>query len=698
MFEISALRRRIVFSNVFAPWLAAGVIFLALTGCAESKAAQGHTPGAATPDAMVVAPPREPGPALQGRAHGEESAVTPSQRAQPPPDYNDHAPHDVPAVQQEDSPLVGEGGTQVLHNHYIANDNIAPPPLEERILKSEVIVLAQLLSAQSPDVLQLLMAGKPVPSPILTTYRFKALEYLKGAGPAEFELVGKTSNGNDDWDDGEALLFLNSQKESSASSAAASSGSDSPPQAFVFASVHEDHPDQYTINSRNPVWLPAAGAASVAAEGVQRASEETTYATDWDRTHSPYELHQKMATMTGQEIGEAIRNQGFVLDLDAGQPTGFMTLQEVTARIKWVKGDGTPEYDYCVERSINYLKHYRDVAAYFGEARTPQQSEKDFVPGSPGGSVVVDYGTIRERGYPKNFLTGEDAELFQGQIVDDNDDPTDGFKYQIINRRPLPFGNYAFTNHSRRHEFNVCGFAPVNNQLSFVVSATAPAGALHEAFFDPVAIGQGVGANATNGVLKPMAITAQGYAATVKSLVWQDKKVIMTLSPYVSLLGQTLDFIALDGTVSLSLEAKSATVDASAGTYTWSQATRPWNAGDRLMLRLHGPTVSIMDASGPEGKEVEFQVALSEAVDHEVRVSWKPEFYGSVQNYALATEYWHMSGELVFQPGQTSRSAEIYLNDDDWRERDEVFLVILSNPKGATIADGEGIMTIIDDD
>lgn len=690
---------RTAFWKVFTQWLLAAGVVLALAGCEESEPAKDHTPRSVGADTVAVSPHNEVGPVVRGSTAVGMPSTTSHQKV--PLTSQDVSPvRDQPSVQHSDKVPGNETASTVLHNHQMPlHYNAAARPLEERILKSQVIVRARLLSAQAPDVHRLVMEGKPLPPhPILTTYRFKALEYLKGAGPAEFEVAGQTSKSNGDWNDGEALLFLITREVALSSSASASSGNATPSQALVFASVHEDHPDEYAIDSLNPVWLPAARRAAAAARGSQPASTEMAYATDWNSKHSPYQMQKKLQSMTANEVLKSIDDQGFILDPDAGEPAGFVTLQEIKDTISWVKGDGTPEYDHCVERAVNYLKHYRDIAAYFGEPWRPGQSEEDAVSGSAGGSIVADYGTIRESGYPKNFLTGENAELFQGKIVDNDTEASNGFKYQIINRRPLPFGNYAFTNHSRRHEFKACGFAPVNNQLSFVVSATAPVGTLHEAFFDPAAIGQGVGANSDNGVLQPTAITAEGYATTIKSLVWQDKKVIMTLSPYVSLLGQTLDFIALDGTTALSLEAKSATVDTSAGTLAWSRATRPWSADDRLMLRLHGPTVSIMDASGMEGKAVDFQVALSEAVKYQVRVSWKVEFHGSAKNYAVPNEHWKMHGELVFQPGQTSRSAEVFLNDDDWLEDEEVFLVILSNPKGATIADGKGTMTIIDDD
>ena len=61
---------------------------------------------------------------------------------------------------------------------------------------------------------------------------------------------------------------------------------------------------------------------------------------------------------------------------------------------------------------------------------------------------------------------------------------------------------------------------------------------------------------------------------------------VLSLDPYASLDGYTLDFIALDGSVSLSLRVEDATIDSVTGTYSWPVADQPWANGDKLMLRI----------------------------------------------------------------------------------------------------------------
>ena len=77
---------------------------------------------------------------------------------------------------------------------------------------------------------------------------------------------------------------------------------------------------------------------------------------------------------------------------------------------------------------------------------------------------------------------------------------------------------------------------------------------MHEAFFDPVSIGSGVGADASNGVLALTAFTVGSTNTSLQSLKWESGSATLTLSALASLSGHTLDFIALDGTVALTLD------------------------------------------------------------------------------------------------------------------------------------------------
>ena len=121
---------------------------------------------------------------------------------------------------------------------------------------------------------------------------------------------------------------------------------------------------------------------------------------------------------------------------------------------------------------------------------------------------------------------------------------------------------------------------------------TAPDGTLHEAFFDPVMDGNAVAADSANGVLRPASFSgANGATTTIESIAWEPGTgatgtVKVALSPHTGIANHIVDFIALDGSVSLSLYVADATVDSVNSTLSWPVASQPWRSGDKLMLRI----------------------------------------------------------------------------------------------------------------
>ena len=120
----------------------------------------------------------------------------------------------------------------------------------------------------------------------------------------------------------------------------------------------------------------------------------------------------------------------------------------------------------------------------------------------------------------------------------------------------------------------------------WTVTVTAPSNTLHEFFFDPVTVGSAVGADSSNGVLKPTSFTStDGGPATIESMSYDSGRVRVKVVPWEALSG-VLDVIELDGTVSTSLRVTSSAVDVGNNTFTWSVPSQPWEDGDRLMVRI----------------------------------------------------------------------------------------------------------------
>jgi len=110
------------------------------------------------------------------------------------------------------------------------------------------------------------------------------------------------------------------------------------------------------------------------------------------------------------------------------------------------------------------------------------------------------------------------------------------------------------------------------------------------------------------------------------------------------------------------------------------------------------PSLSIGDISVTEGNSgttaATFTVTLSAASERTVTVG-----YGTSNGTAQEPgDYQSVTGLLTFTPGQTSHSITVLVNGDTIDEPDETFFVNLWGATSATIADSEGVGTIINDD
>ncbi len=74
-----------------------------------------------------------------------------------------------------------------------------------------------------------------------------------------------------------------------------------------------------------------------------------------------------------------------------------------------------------------------------------------------------------------------------------------------------------------------------NRRVVYLTVTATSDRTLHEAFFDPVALGAAVETDATNGYLQPAAFSLDGGTLTITSLKWESGTVTAELSPSVSL-------------------------------------------------------------------------------------------------------------------------------------------------------------------
>ncbi len=108
--------------------------------------------------------------------------------------------------------------------------------------------------------------------------------------------------------------------------------------------------------------------------------------------------------------------------------------------------------------------------------------------------------------------------------------------------------------------------------------------------------------------------------------------------------------------------------------------------------------LSVSDVSVSEGDAgtvaAVFTVTRSTASPQTATVN-----FATVDGTASAgVDYVATSGTLTFDPGQTSKTIIVTVAGDTLDEAGETFFVNLSNPTSATILDGQGVGTILDDD
>ena len=96
--------------------------------------------------------------------------------------------------------------------------------------------------------------------------------------------------------------------------------------------------------------------------------------------------------------------------------------------------------------------------------------------------------------------------------------------------RPLPDGEYRVFWGGVLPEYLPCDALPQEEKKrhELVVTVTAPAGTLHEAFFDPVDLsGSRVGATGSSGVIDPDEFTVGGDDVEIDGLEWRSGSVVL---------------------------------------------------------------------------------------------------------------------------------------------------------------------------
>lgn len=430
---------------------------------------------------------------------------------------------------------------------YTGHYGAAPATVGQRIYFADVIVRASLVSKTS------------------TTLTFRALEYLKGTGPQQFT-VPAAAGRNTQWDNMDAILFLTTESDGGVTASSNQPVVHSPantPSSTTFNFIdttfrenlsaigdqvieyHGHRPEGNTVDSSNPVWLPAT-TSGIAEQGGS---------------------------------GDIIPPDEYIAL--AGNPQKLITLSELKEKIAWITGGaGIDGYQECIRSALALEQDRRDEVAA-GLPPVPDDPTTLTISSSdPAGTVVFSFPEMRPR-EDKFWLEGPDKELFTHGFGDGDSE----IGFYVRTARPLPAGTYRYTWNLQFKRHIPCDFTHVPNPTRDIVTSTAPAGTIYEAWFETIDVGV-IGAAPLNnqGRIDPSTFTINGTSTFIQGFMWTGSEIVLGLDPIVSLSGHTIDVVRNDGTV-FSLSGADGTT--SGNRITWSPHTNaPFNGGEKMLLRI----------------------------------------------------------------------------------------------------------------
>ncbi len=496
-----------------------------------------------------------------------------------------------------EAPSQGDGSDNVLRSSRPGRFYFGQASLEERIAGANVIARVTLDSVTTGterwnDPEWATYTGDGYVGTLEHT--FTVHEYLKGTGDDEivalaYELGDESGRDtlakaaedanallaarDTQWDGREAIVFLNADHQYMP---------DLPRAGRYVLGVHPEirgsfttaeriYGDYYTIASiQEKVWLPVATGALGASA---RSATTKRFLLD---------------VPSGSEGASGQATSGQARSREANT----ITLAQLKTKVNGIEqdavaGGGSEAYRDCLywkyreARGVSKRNESRGGEPYY------KRWDETMDSGLPVGSEAYAIPTVDsvshayESDYAEYELTGRDADLFFGE-----------FPGYARNIRPLPEGEYKFYFNIEYAFFVPCDGQPEEQKTAHevFVTVTAPEGTVHEALFDPVSSEDAVGHHGTGDALSATDFTlADGTEISIESLVHDSERLTLGLSTFNALTGHTLDFITVDGTSALTLNASAAAVNAEYGTLTWAVSDQPWTSVDKLMLRISEP-------------------------------------------------------------------------------------------------------------
>ena len=486
--------------------------------------------------------------------------------------------------------------------------------LEHRIFASDAVVVARLRSINPKGVLFYCGSSEVGGWIPVIELGFEVIDYLKGEGDdklsvnlsfgwwgnsyssvrttylneSDAELAAEIAihEGYFDFDEGEAVLFVANDERYTR----CIEGQGAENIAFSFALSGHPQSQDFIINSEyNRVWLPAV--ESVASEEsiiskVKRfkLSPESTIETTRDTEFG------RSGTIT---VGEIIHRVDLLeRSIDAAQE------------------EGIAGYADCLESKFDREKRNLAARESGGEIRFHWWShevgpfDRQVMVYSGVSAVNTAFGSaweVKETGGSDSsndgdsdgdaiWLSGENADLFELVSVSEFLEGRELVENFIAARRVLPEGMYSVELNQQEARFRPCGYYDESTRTTFEVQVIAPNDVLLEAFYDPVGVGIDLDASGVEGTLSPNSFELNGNEIEIDRLLWREGGLSLTSRGAVAIDALALEFIGNDGKTVLELDGDGASLEKSGDSgvqaHHWDIDVIPWNAGDKMMLRI----------------------------------------------------------------------------------------------------------------
>ena len=585
---------------------------------------------------------------------------------------------------QPDEPELVTTTFPPLGMHFSVPIYYGPATMERRIVDADIIAIVSLASSTTAVethtyegqagyvgalkftfTVEELIKSPAGSSPTQIVAMVDSLQAYAERSDAQAEAEKMASERDTQWDDRQAIVFL-------ASHSLEFPGTSSDDLYFMsFVDYTYGLGDSYSIASiRNQLWLPEARTGGSDGGGAAaRTPRQRRFLTG---------VPQQTPDTSPRAATVSTRTETPSITLTDFQATVFRIEAELAGQ--------SEAYQDCVRENYERLQKVALWAARGDDFMSPETFTAEIGSGEKAGTEII-YNTRKIILGPNGWesrteLLGEDAVLFRIGETTKSDIATVGALNSInaqkqgIERtwhvqpmetvRPLPSGFYSFTWKYQKATYVPCAPDVFYNH-TVNVTVTAPIGTVHEALFDPVTDGSAVAADSSNGQLDPATfIHANGASATIQRIEWAPDTVKVKVSPHTGLAGHRLDFIELDGSVSLSLQVDDATVDAANKTLSWTVSEQPWEDGDKLMLRIAEvvPEVALVNvpATITQGQTASVTVRatdLSSSNSYTVRLAAN-SFAIGFNNSCL-----YGSKTVVVPSGSASHSATIPLQGCD---------------------------------